>query len=96
MEKKEEGDHVRQKKVRAAATANGHVWNCGSSLYDAYELISVAYLIEKKTTMAMRAAPSSQFQTIAMKMNTTNEEKEKLKPIKSSRLISSLCCFIKK
>lgn len=77
MEKKEEN----RKEIGV-----GDVWNCGSSLYDAYELVSVAYTIEKNITSAAENA-----------INTRKKKEKKKKKGIKSRLLSCLsarvCCM---
>ncbi|XP_031131681.1 uncharacterized protein LOC116033066 [Ipomoea triloba] len=54
-DEEEEGDHDREESDGGDRTAAGviNVWDCGSPLYDSFELVSVAHLIERN----MRALP---------------------------------------
>lgn len=63
------------------------VWNCGTPLYDAYELTSIAYIIDKHTI-------TSQFHIEETAMR--NKKKKKKKTTTRSSKLFSWICFSKK
>uniref|UniRef100_M1AWS0 Uncharacterized protein n=1 Tax=Solanum tuberosum TaxID=4113 RepID=M1AWS0_SOLTU len=68
---------------KASSSTSSIIWDCGSPLYDSYELVSLVHLIERNTmilpvTEAGYSSPEPEIDLVKMRRWYSSKEREKI------------------